>query len=352
MLNNRGSIIEEDRQLQERKLGEHRRDYTDPIKHFIRRSCWLPAAQERLRKNINTNRTHLRYFTMCAGNAIDIWFFYRIENLLFYDGRGFPNVVFCERLPDEYEKIVRSLGRTNGYYASFEDLILQQKNEDSIDFFSRIPFDVYNLDFSGVCFPKREPPFSSTLEAIVTLIEKLGRPEYQPGFDMFFTFRAQKTEENRIAIKYLFRNLRDNRNSHPRFNELIAQRYGDELEGLRDCYHAFLLISLPKYLGRIGKENGFSVSMTYRYYYSRPNRNNPKYQIISFGLCFDWIGRDGQIIRGVRQPVPRREITTEAYLEMMMQLVRDDIPIVATTKAIDEDNGNQVRQLLKEIELR
>ncbi len=346
MFNNRGNDAEEDRHRQDRKQREHRRDYLDPIKQYVRMHGWVPAAKERHRKITDSGKTHLTYFTLCAGNAIDVLLF-NDQDLIFYDKREFPDVVFCERSTDVYEEIGRKLGRTFGYRASFEDLILKRETEDSIDFYLKLPFDIYNLDFSGFCFPRKEPPFSSTLKSIVILIEELEKLENPQGFDMFFTFRAQRSEENEDAIRDLRNNMRDNRNNFPRFNELITQRYGNNLEGLQRGYHELLLISLPKYLGRIGNELGFKVSITHRYCYPRPNLINPQYHIISFGLCFDWIRRNTEVRRGVRQPVPRHEITTEAYREMMMQLVSDDIPNVASTRFSHENYANQVQQFLQ-----
>jgi hypothetical protein len=350
MFNNGGDNFEEDRRLEERKRTEHRREYTDSIKQYVRMHGWVPAARERLNKIRETGRTYLKYFTLCAGLAIDVWWFYLYEDLIDYDERGFPDVVFCERVPEEYEEIGRGLKRTRGYLASFEELILKRETENSIDFFSQLPFDVYNLDFSGVCFPKKEPPFSSTLESITTLIRVLGEPEYrQQGFDMFFTFRAQESEENRDAINDLRTNLRENRKYFSEFNTLITQKYGANLENLNH-YHDLLLITLPKYLGKLGMDIGFRVRMTHRYYYPRPTLEHPEFYIISFGLSFDWVERATELRRGLHQPVLRDEITIDAYHEMMIQLVRDDISNVEAIRFAREDYRVQVQQLLETVE--
>ncbi len=348
MTDERGNDIDEAdeaRRLQENKQIDRGRDYKDPIKQYVRRRGWVPAARSRLEKT-DPRKEHLKYFTLCGKLAIDVLWFYASESLLFKDGKGYPEVVFCEHFPDEYEKINRRLGRTSGIIASFEDLILNKDSEESKYFYSEAPFDVYNLDFTGGCFPEIEPPFSRTLDSIVTLINDLGQQENPSSFDIFFTFRAQRSEENRDAVRELRRNLNSNREAHPRFKELIEERFGEELEGLVDNYHDLLLLTLPKYLGRIGCEAGFRVECTHRFYYPRPSNHDPRYHIISFGLSFDWIEENRVRNRDLLQPVPSREILTSAYLEMMESLLVSDIPNVDSIRFSREGYRNEIESLL------
>ncbi|TET78724.1 hypothetical protein E3J38_08105, partial [candidate division TA06 bacterium] len=150
-----------DRRLRESKQREHKQDYTGPVKQFVRKHTWVPAAQSRREIVHDEGREYLRYFTLCAEEAIDVRLF-RKEKLVESDGRGYPDVVFCEHFADQYELITASLRRTRGFLADFEDLVLDRNSPQSRDFYSTLPFDVYNLDFTGVCFPSTERPFSNT----------------------------------------------------------------------------------------------------------------------------------------------------------------------------------------------
>jgi len=244
MVGYRRSESSEDRHLRENKRREHKGDYTGAIKHYVRKQAWVPAAQNRLQKVQTLGRKYLRYFTLCAEEAIDVRIF-KAENLIQFDGRGYPDVVFCECDASTYEQIAANLGHTEGIRAYFDDLLLDQHNRSSEIFYSKLsdlPFDVYNLDFTSVCFPIGEPPFSKTLEAIITLINVLGRLPSRQGFDIFLTFRAQKSEENKDAIDQLKGNVHDNKGKYPWFGDAFVERYRDIGQLLARKYHEFLLV--------------------------------------------------------------------------------------------------------------
>jgi len=339
----------EDRRLRERKQREYEREYTDPEKHFVRKYGWLPVAQYLLEKVRNTGREYLRYFTLCAEKALDVHLFWA-ENLVEFDGRGYPNVAFCECYPEQYELIAARLRRAQGFLAYFEDLVLNQDSPKSMDFYSALPFDVYNLDFTSVCFPRADPPFSRTLEAIVTLIAELARLPEPSQFDMFFTFRANRSEENEDAIRDLRDNIRDNRRAYNWFDNAFSERCADMGQLLSRRYHEFLLLSLPKLLGRFGNEAGFRMACTHRFYYPRPDVQNPEYYIISFGLSFDWGGEDRTLRRSVRQQVPRQEVIAEAYIRMMRQIIEEDIINVGAAQFPRDQYRQEVQALLALVE--
>lgn len=338
----------EDRRLREEKQREHQQDYTHPEKHYVRKHAWVPAASARLRKVGAEGRgEYVKYFTLCAKEAIDVFLFALSENLIELDAREFPGVVFCECYPDQYELIKAKLGRTRGFLARFEDLVLNRDTPESEDFYSELPFDLYNLDFTGVCFPRTEPPFSRTLEAIVDLIETSGSEPYRQGFDMFLTFRARRSEENEAAIRRLKNNIRDNRNQYQWYEDAFAGRYGENLGLLLDGkYHEFLLRALPKLLGRFGKQAGFCVACSHSVCYPRPDPQNPRFYIISFGLSFDWAGQDTGLGRSVRQTVPSQEIATDAYLAMLRQITEQDIQNVGTMRFARSQYEQEVVDLL------
>jgi len=336
-----------DRRISEEKQSEHERDYTDPVKHYVRRNVWVPAASDRLRKVKEREQRRLDYFTLCAEKAIDVHYFYMQNLIEGNDGRGYPTVVYCERDAVHYENLAANLGRTRGFFADFEYLVLNRNKQISKDFYLALPFDIYNLDFTGVCFPKGEPPFSRTLEAIITLITELGQPGYRRGFDIFFTFRAQRSAENETAVTQLRENLDDNIRQYQWYNDLFIGRHGNVAGLLRTRYHEFLLCSLPKLIGGFGKTAGFQVTCPYSLYYPRPNPQNPVYYIVSFVLKFDWVGVDMPIFgRRVRQQVPLQDIVTCSYLQMIRENIGRDIQNVGTTKFPRQTYRDEVTNLL------
>lgn len=339
-----------DRLSREEKQREHVRDYSDPEKHYVRKDVWAPVAFDRLQKLRVHEHRRLKYFTLCAEKAIDVHYF-GIQNLIEeYDGRGYPSVAFCEYFADQYEIIASNLGRTRGFLSRFEDLVLRRETEESKSFYSELPFDIYNLDFTGVCFPRKDSPFSNTLQAIIALIEELGTEKFKGGFDMFFTFRAQRSAENAVAIRQLRDNLRENRRQYDWYDQAFRRKYGDVGELLHARYHEFLLCALPKLIGRIGKQSGFQVSCPYSLYYPRPNIQNPNYYIISFILSFDWIGINREVLRSVRQRIPHQEIATEAYLNMIRTTVERDIQNVGATRFARAAYEREVTDLLTAVE--
>lgn len=334
----------------ERKLNIHRREFTDPDKHYVRQSAWLPAARNRLEENKTKRKQFLRYFTLCAAKAIDVSLFWEHE-LVEFDGREYPGVVFCENNTDVYATIRGRLGNTIGFHAEFQDLVLERETQKSTDFYSELglQFDVFNLDFTGMCFPSGEPPYSRTLEAIVQLITHLsGQPKCK-GFDMFFTFRAQKSAENNEAITTLKGNLRENRTHHPFFKDALQRDYDDNIGVLADRqYHKFLLLALPKYIGRIGHQSGLRVRCTHRLHVMHEDAT-PPYHIISFGLSFDPT-KIGQAGEGLRQTVTRDEISIRAYIEMLQDLVGTDAINVSSTQLNRAELEKEVQNLIEATE--
>ena len=352
MGNHRRAETASERALRDGKQREHEQDYTDPEKHYVRKHAWVPAAQARVeRLRCEGTAEYLRYFTLCAEKAIDVHLFGVQESLVEFDDKGYPGVVFCECYPDQFEAITARLDRTTGILGYFEDLVLDASCQASQLFTSELPFDVYNLDFTGVCFPESEPPFSRTLDAIVTLVEQLGHPPFQKGFDIFLTFRAQKSQVNEDAIRQLRANVQDNRTQYDWFDELFAGNHGDSVGTLAQSrYHEFLLLSLPKLVGRFGERAGFRLTCPHRLCYARPTAQDAQFYIVSFVLTFDWEGEDATIERSVRQSVPAQEARTEAYLRMVRNLVQQDVCNVGTTRFAREQYRREVQVLLALVE--
>ena len=332
-----------DRRLREEKQLEHKQDYTGPVKQFVRKHAWVPVAQSRREIVHDEGREYLRYFTLCAEEAIDVRLF-RKEKLVESDGRGYPDVVFCEHFADQYELITARLRRTRGFLAGFADLVLDRNSPESRNFYSTLPFDVYNLDFTGVCFPTTEPPFSKTLDAIVTLVDRLGRPPYQQGFDVFLTFRADRSSENEDAIKQLKGHVRENERERDWFHNAFVERYEDVGRLLDSKYHEFLLLTLPKLFGSFGMDAGFRVACPYRLYYQRPNPPRPPlFYMISFILSFDWVKERRKSLQRLRS---RQEILLHAYTKLLRQLFTQDITNVNKMQFDHDLYEQEVKKLL------
>jgi len=168
---------------------------------------------------------------------------------------------------------------------------------------------------------------------------------------MFLTFRAKRSEENENAISQLKANVRDNRRGYDWFDSAFLGKYGNDIGPLLDRqYHEFLLRTLPKLLGRFGKETGFRMACPYSFYYPRPDIQHPDFYIISFVLSFDWEGKDTGLRRSVRQQVPKQGIVTEAYLRMMRQVIEQDITNVAATRFACDQYRQEVQSLLAVVE--
>jgi len=256
----------------------------DPIKHFVRICGWVDAARNRLDelRAKNARREYgLRYFTLCGKDGIDIFLFKRWE-LITDDGRGFPSIFYCESYYPSFAEVRPFLGRTRGKRMEFEVLVRQNWFEKHI---RKCPFDVVNLDFSGSCFPREDPPFSKTLRSILTLVELQKGHE----FDLFVTFKALRSHENEEAINKLLNNMKTNLEQVPEIEKEFQGRFeGMTLEQLleRD-YGQFLLATFPKIIFGFGSANGFVVSCPQKFVYRRqPPWPKGAFQIIKFLFSF------------------------------------------------------------------
>ncbi len=263
------------------KQAEVRSISRDPVKHYVRVNGWVLFASSRLEQILTEGSEReygLRYFTLCGEDGLDIYLFQR-EGLLIDDDRGFPSAFYCEKYRKNFIKIRTLLGRTPGKMKRFQEII----NLGSFQMRIReTPFDVVNLDFSGVCFPISDPPFSITLQSIRTLIEL----QSGHGFDLYITFRAFRTDDNEEAIDGLIRNMDLNFVKNPKIREEYVNIYGDDdVEGLSNCHYGkFLLTTIPKIILRFGYEYGFVIKCQRKYIYERKKPKHPKldYHIVKY----------------------------------------------------------------------
>jgi len=141
------------------------RDFSDLIKHEARLKLWLPVLKN-FRRELGRP---LKYFTLPGPKAFDVirW---KMENIIKYDGRGYPEVCFCEINLENFNNAKRILGNTPGILDKFELIIENKENPKYKAFWDLFPYDVYNLDFCGTWFEGDEP-YSETFVSIVKLID-------------------------------------------------------------------------------------------------------------------------------------------------------------------------------------
>lgn len=340
-------------EIEERKQ-EYQRHNRDPKKHYVRVNGWVAVAKKRLESIKNkekTNRKHIRYFTLCGKDAMDILLFKK-HNLIFFDGRGYPDVVFCEEEHESFESIRRILKRVRmDFKGSFEDIVFQSS------FINLFPFDIFNLDFTRNCFPRREQPFSTTLRSIVKIIEE--QANKASDFDLFVTFRAEQSRENVEAIKQLKENMEKNFEEYDNIKKEFIQKYNNRnLSWLSDRdYSKFLLLTFPKLIVRFGNENHFNVHCSHKYEYPRiyTHRRTGRrlsYKIVKFIFSFEYIPPSWSIKRrGLR----RTQILESNYKQEIENSIKiEPTDVLRELRAhpfLKEDYNKEVKELVKEIKL-
>jgi hypothetical protein len=221
------------------RSAEIQQDFGDLVKHEARLKLWLPPLKK-LKGNLGR---YLKYFTLPGPKAYDVikW---RKAGLIEFDGRGFPDVCFCDMDDNNFANAKRVLGNTRGIKAKFEDIILNPRDPKYKAFWDFFPYDVYNLDFCGTWFEDEEPlseTFRSIIELVNTHIRKRG-----DKFLLFLTIRIDRNKTNTIVINDLKSNLESNRGNPellPKINIICGN---DTDRFIIDYFHKFMLISIPK----------------------------------------------------------------------------------------------------------
>jgi len=241
------------------------------LKHAARCLLWLPEIQS-LRMS---KRRFLKYFTLPGKWAWDIFFFEK-NNILERRGRGFPDVRFCDNNTQSYVTAKRLLGSTIGKKGNFEDLVLNNRKE----FWDGFPFDVYNLDFCGTCFPTEQPPFSDTFEAVTKIIENHVSSNNFP-FILLLTMKALVSETRNEAKEELKENIENNRRD-PNFAEQINTVIPNTNTFVQRNFSDFIIISIPKVICHLANTH-CGVEIKYRAKYPR---DNAAYYVTKFVFKF------------------------------------------------------------------
>jgi len=249
-------------------------DFAGLIKHTARYLLWLPEAQSlRTEKN-----RFLKYFTLPGRWAWDVFFFER-NGVIQRRDRGFPDVRFCDNNRKSYSDAKKLLGNTVGKKENFEKLVLNNEKE----FWDIFPYDLYNLDFSGTCFPDDQPPFSDTFRAIAKIIENHVSPNHFP-FSIFLTMKSLESQTNREAKRQLRENIETNRadtNFTQQINNLIP-----DIESFVSCnFVDFIMVSIPKIICHFTRAQ-CDIEVKARAKYSRFNRMDGNFFITKFVFKF------------------------------------------------------------------
>jgi hypothetical protein len=219
------------------------REFNDPEKHAARKLIWLPEAKYLKEKK----RRYLKYFTLPGKLAFDI-FFFEMNDILEHNERGFPDVRFCDNNRVSYATAKKLLGNTVGIRKNFEELVLQDRNI----FWDKFPYDIYNLDFCGTCFPDEQPPFSDTFKAISKIIERHTQSNLFP-FTIFLTMKALDAEMRVEAKEDLIENIETNRRNSE-FADRINSLIPNTKTFVKNSFVDFLIISIPKLLCHLACE--------------------------------------------------------------------------------------------------
>lgn len=255
------------------KTIEAYRDFGDELKHVARYLLWLPEAK-RLKSE---KQRYITYFTLPGKWAYDIFFFDQ-EDIIEKQVRGFPGVRFCENNSNYFATAKRLLGDTIGIKRSFEDLVLKNRPE----FWDGFPYDIYNLDFCGTCFPDNQPPFSDTFKSLTKIIKRHHMQGHFP-FLIFMTVKAFSHEMRKEAQNELKQNIEDNRNDG-NFTEIINNLIPNTESFVRNNFVDFIILSIPKIVCHIARRERRSISVQCRAKYERDNGN---YYITKFVFRFD-----------------------------------------------------------------
>ena len=315
-------VTKKTKRAAEEKKSRARSHFRAPRKQFVRRQGWLRQALLRKTKIEESGRQDpLKYFTLCGAEALDVLYL-ASQGVLDFDGRGYPGVVFCEADSDCLADIISRLGRTLHYFPDrLENVVLDVQNPFNAEFERLIAFDIFNLDFSGVCFPRRDAPYSQTLQVLTKIISLQGVVE--ADFDLFVTFRAERSRENATALQELKRNMKENFGRHTGIRDSFSGRHGDIDRLLKRDYPRFLLATFPKLILRYGNDKNYRVAWDdgYMYKSSYRDRNTGHqrwYHIVKFLFTFDFEPASS----GILQTGPiRSETLAESYVDAVTHAI-------------------------------
>jgi len=269
-------------------------------KHCVRYYGWLPASKKH-RKLVN--KESLKYFTLCAKQAIDV-FMFESENLLSRDSRGkLPNVIICEQemaaaaeilalvrpplseslIVGKLEEILtfRDTRETSGRSLDVDDrrseirkLLRNKRNFELLKRF--FPFDIINVDTSRNFF---NPPLDTN--KMYASLSKIF--ELQRGINTFLLFVTTPIFDiHPDSDTRLRRDFESNVSTHQSIRGALASARGppdspqlDTTKKVAGGFAKSIVIPAARKEGWGHKHQGIFV-------YESPNRNKMLSSVIQF----------------------------------------------------------------------
>jgi len=217
------------------------------------------------------------------------------------------------------------------------------------DFDDWFPFDVVNLDFTALPFPRSQPPFNSTWKAIQAILR--GQRSHGRGFELFLTFNATREPANEAAIRQLIEVVEQNFGIRPWSEQAFLAGSGSQSpnELSVQAYDKFLLVCLPKFIARLATDEQFVVKGLERFSYKRRPPWGATYSIVKFVLSLDPLPSPALRIN----VPPRHEIASQSYDELVRSSFEspgvDVDQVLQYEPGLRQSLGDEVASLLQEV---
>ena len=325
-------------------------DYDNhPEKHYVRYLGWLPASKDYKRRNSNKP---LKYFTLCAKQALDI-FTLEKEGVLQRDGnKNLPNVIVCEKYDTqaaEIFKVVRPPLQNAIIIGLLEELILYEDNRDIISILEKLqtgerlikrereklrireksnllknefPFDIINIDACS-SFLNTELTQNKMCQALKKIFE-LQRPTQ--SFLLFITNPIRSDGIDSAAIRQLKTDFQSNRSHYKEIDTAIKMTFGNgayyetipEENRISFCFAKSVV--MPAAIGWSHKHHGIFI-------YSSPDGTKMMSSIIEFTKI-------------------NQEKDETNYLNEIIRIIKE-MPI--SYSKLDEPTKNRINQHFKSV---
>ncbi len=292
------------------KLRYRETEYTDIEKHFVRSKAWLKVAKELAPEVKQRCDRGLRYLTLPGFNRLDVGLLLR-EGLLAIDPDD-PKGVYVAAFEADPNKFGRIAGRTPRFKllanCSVESAVTDKQNLYYSELEALFPFDVINLDLTTSLTPRHEGPYSTTMQAINTVLRR--QAGYSMKWALFLTFRNLHSDWEPVALGQLFDNLQENIAAYPTVRDMFYERHREHTVSnlAKKNIEASISQAVVKWL--LDRAHSYNIRLEdYRcFQYQRYPEGLPKYTICKQVLVFS----GGQV--SVAE-VPMKNTPREAWME-------------------------------------
>ncbi len=270
------------------KLRERETEYTDVEKHFVRSKAWLKVARELAPEVKAYYGRGLRYFTLPGFNRLDVGLLLR-DGLLAVDPNDSDRVYVAG-----FEADPSKFGRISGRFPKFkllanssvESALTDPKNRYYSELQSLFPFDIINLDLTTSLTPQHEGPYSTTMQAINSVLRL--QAGYPLPWALFLTFRNVASDWEQVALGQLFENLQKNIGEYPAVRDAFYERHREHnVENLqKKDIKACISQAVVKWL--VDRAHSFNIRLKeyHCFEYCRRSAGLPPYTIFKQVLKF------------------------------------------------------------------